>query len=191
MNCAKSPDAGEIVCVLDAMDECHPDGRQQLINKLIEFYQKHAQTCGPWQRLKFLITSRPYHDLVASFQKLSRTMAFVRFDGDDKSAQISKEINLVIDARVDKIARDFSEDDRRKVAEQLKSMEHHTYLWLHLIFDIIEQSPSEHGTVSDVESLLSGQASQVSEAYERIWRGARMSFIRKHSSRLFSLLPVH
>ena len=64
-------------------------------------------------------------------------MAYVRFDGDDKAAQISNEISLVIDARVNETARDFGEDDRRKISEQLKSMEHRTYLWLHLTFDII------------------------------------------------------
>lgn len=28
VNCVKSPDAGEVVCALDALDECHHDSRQ-------------------------------------------------------------------------------------------------------------------------------------------------------------------
>ncbi|KAL1993134.1 hypothetical protein VTN49DRAFT_3891 [Thermomyces lanuginosus] len=104
MNCVKSPDAGEIVCVLDALDECHHDSREQLINKLREFYQQHAQASGPRPKVKFLIASRPYDDLAAAFSRFSHTLAYVPFDGDDKSAQISKGINLVIDARVDEIA---------------------------------------------------------------------------------------
>lgn len=100
-------------------------------------------------------------------------MAYVRFDGDDKAAQISNEINLVIDAGVNEIARDFGEDDRRKISEQLKSMEHRTYLWLHLTFDIIEHSPSDYSRRSDVEALLSDLPSEVSEAYERILKRSK------------------
>lgn len=134
INCADSPNAGEIVCVLDGLDECHPKSREQLIGKLKEFY------CGPrgsWPKLKFLVTSRPYDDLLNSFDGISRAKTYARIDSDDKAPQISNEINLVIDAKVDEIARDFGEDNRRKIANELKNLEHRTYLWLHLTFDII------------------------------------------------------
>ncbi|KAL4755652.1 ankyrin repeat-containing domain protein, partial [Aspergillus foveolatus] len=166
--CANLPDAGEIVCVLDALDECNAVSRRQLINKLREFY------CQPWRpsnslsKLKFLITSRPYDDLETSFKKLSNQTTYLRLDGDERYFQISKEINLVIDAKLDEIARDFGEDDRQTISQKLKSMENRTYLWLHLIFDIIEQSPGEYGRRSDVEALLSNLPSRVSEAYEKI-----------------------
>ncbi|KAH8744416.1 hypothetical protein F5882DRAFT_455073 [Hyaloscypha sp. PMI_1271] len=158
--CADSPDAGEIVCVLDALDECNADGKRQLLDKLKDFY------CLPrsksFWKLKFLITGRPDSDLEASFKRFSDTPTFWHVDGDDKSAQISKEIDLVIDARVGEIARDFEEDDRGRISERLKSMEHRTYLWLHLTFNIIEWSPS------DVETLLSDLPTEVSKAYEKI-----------------------
>lgn len=47
-------------------------------------------------------------------------------------------------------------------------MEHRTYLWLHLTFNIIEQSPSAYGRRCDVEALLSDLPSEVSKAYEQI-----------------------
>ncbi|KAF7161294.1 hypothetical protein CNMCM5623_006911 [Aspergillus felis] len=168
MDSTDSPDTGEIVCVLDALDECSKDGRKQLIDKLKEFYCRPSRTTNPLSKLKFLITSRPYDDLEESFKGFSDTTAYLRFDGDEKSAQISKEVNLVINAKVDEIARDFEEGDRRKISEQLKSMEHRTYLWLHLTFNIIEQSPSEYGRRCDVEALLSDLPSEVSQAYEKI-----------------------
>ncbi|KAF7179589.1 hypothetical protein CNMCM7691_008637 [Aspergillus felis] len=166
--CADSPDTGEIICVLDALDECSMDSRQQLIDRMKEFYCQPWRLSNPLLKLKFLITSRPYDYLEASFKRFSNTTAYLRFDGDEKSAQISKEINLVIDAKVYDIARDFEEGDRRKISEQLKSMEHRTYLWLYLTFDIIEQSPSEYGRRSDMEALLSDLPSKVSQAYEKI-----------------------
>ncbi|KAE8394506.1 hypothetical protein BDV23DRAFT_5179 [Aspergillus alliaceus] len=168
VDCANSPDAGEIVCVLDALDECNADGRRQLIEKLKGFYCQPRHPSNALSKLKFLITSRPYDDLEASFKKLSDSTAYLHFDGDEKSGQISNEINLVIDDRMDEIARDFEESDRRMISKQLKNMEHRTYLWLHLVFDIIKQNPSEYGRRPDVEALLSNLPLEVSEAYEKI-----------------------
>jgi hypothetical protein len=66
------------------------------------------------------------------------------------------------------IADSFAYEDRRAICKRLKGIEHRTYLWLHLTFDIIEQSPSEYGRRTDIENLLSELPSQISEAYERI-----------------------
>ncbi|KAJ5433545.1 uncharacterized protein N7458_012701 [Penicillium daleae] len=168
VNCAGSLDAGEIVCVLDALDECNIDGRRQLIDKLKEFYCQPRHSSKSLSKLKFLITSRPYDDLEASFKKFSGITAYMRFDGDEKSAEINNEVNLVIDAKMHEIARDFKEDDRLTISHRLKSMNHRTYLWLRLTFDIIEQNPSIYGRPCDVETLLSDLPYEVSEAYEKI-----------------------
>ncbi|KAF3491527.1 uncharacterized protein GIQ15_01044 [Arthroderma uncinatum] len=168
-DCAESPDAGEIICVLDALDECEKDSRKQLIDKVKDFYCQPNDIQNLPSKLKFLITSRPYDVIEASFRKFSDT-AYVRFDGDEKFVEISEEINLVIDFKVDQIAADFgfSESDQRKISERLKSMKNRTYLWLHLTLDIIEQNPAEFGKRSEVEALLSDMPSEVSEAYEKI-----------------------
>lgn len=80
VNCACSPDAGGIICVLDDLDECPPESRRQLLSELREFY------CGPWRftdslpRLRFLIISRPYDDLEFSFRRLSDTIAYAALE---------------------------------------------------------------------------------------------------------------
>ncbi|KAH8763942.1 hypothetical protein F5882DRAFT_453250, partial [Hyaloscypha sp. PMI_1271] len=167
-DCVTSPDAGEIICVLDALDECKQDSRQDFINTLKGFYSRGESISISSTRLRFLVTSRPYPDLESSFQKFRTTTAYLRLDGDEKSEQIRQEINLVIDARLQDITDGFTANDQRKISERLKSMEHRTYLWLHLTFNIIEKSPTEFGKRSDIEKLLSHLPSQVSDAYERI-----------------------
>ncbi|KAK3947728.1 ankyrin repeat-containing domain protein [Pseudoneurospora amorphoporcata] len=162
LECVRSSDTGEVVCILDALDECDKRSRKELINKLKDFYCQ-----PPSSKLKFLITSRPYDDLEANFGNFPTTK-YLRFDGDDKSADIGREINLVIDERVNTVMGSFNADDRCEISQRLKSMENRTYLWLYLIFDIIEESLSRYGKRSSVESLLSDVPSQVSEAYEKI-----------------------
>jgi len=167
-DCVTSPDTGEIICVLDALDECKEDSRQEFIKILNEFYSRSEGLPISSRKFRFLITSRPYLDLEISFQKFRTTTTYLRFDGDEKSEQIRQEIDLVIDARLQDITDGFTASDQQKISERLKSMNHRTYLWLHLTLDIIEKSPTEFGKRSDIEKLLSRLPSQVSDAYERI-----------------------
>jgi ankyrin repeat protein len=167
LECVSSSDTGEVVCMLDALDECERNSRGELINTLKDFYCRPHHLSHSSSKLKFLITSRPYDDLEAHFGNFLTTR-YLRFDGDDKSADIGREINLVIDERVKNVMASFAVDDRRKISERLKSMENRTYLWLYLIFDIIKENLSRYGKRSSIERLLSDVPSQVSEAYEKI-----------------------
>lgn len=183
-SCAKSSNAGEIICLLDALDECNRDSRMELIEQLKSFYTEQARSPSRPSKLKFLITSRPYDDLEASFRMFSDTATYLRFDGDDKSEQIGREINLVIDARICDIGYGLTDEGRRIISERLKSMENRTYLWLHLTFDIIKQSPSEYSRRQDIEKLLSDLPTQVSDAYEKILSRS------KESEKTITLLQI-
>ncbi|KAL4767455.1 hypothetical protein BDW60DRAFT_220489 [Aspergillus nidulans var. acristatus] len=165
--CLISPDAGDIICIFDALDECKPESRREMIEILEKlFHLCETRSCP--SSLKVLVTSRPYDSIENAFESLLEPSTCLRFDGDDKSEQIREEIDLVIDARVPDIARGFAADDQRKITERLKGMQNRTYLWLHLTFDIIEKSPARYGRRSDVEKLLSNLPSRVSDAYEKI-----------------------
>ena len=167
LECVRSSDTGEVVCILDALDECDKRSRDELINKLKDFYCQPHDLAHTSSKLKFLITSRPYDDLEAYFGKFLTTK-YLRFDGDDKSADIGREINLVIDERVNTVMSSFNADDRLKISQRLKSMKNRTYLWLYLIFDIIKENLSRYGKRSSFENLMSDIPSQVSEVYEKI-----------------------
>jgi hypothetical protein len=164
---ASSSIDGETVCILDALDECEENGRQEIIDSLKQLYSPGRRLSSPTSKLKFLVTSRPYRDLEISFEKFPAT-TYLRLDGAEKSEQISREINLVIDDKVPKITHNFTDGDRLKISEHLKSKKNRTYLWLHLTLDIIEKSPSEYGKRSDVERLLSDIPSEIADAYEKI-----------------------
>ncbi len=165
LKCARSPDAGEIVCILDALDECNEDGQQQLVSQLKDFFSKQDSIPS---KLKFLVTSRPYYDLETYFAKFSAVATYMHFDGDDKSEQIGQDINLVIDNRLIGITPGFTDQDRCTIRDHLKNMKNRTYLWLYLTFDIIEHNRSEYARPSDVKQLLSELPSKVSDAYEKI-----------------------
>ncbi|KOS36602.1 hypothetical protein ACN38_g12637, partial [Penicillium nordicum] len=167
IQCVGSPVLGEVVCVLDALDECKSDSMRQFLGNLKNSYS-NPKLSSSTSKLKFLLTSRPYDSLETSFHDFPDTTSFLHFDGDDKSVEINNDIDLVIDAKLQKVARNFGESDRQMISNQIKEMKNRTYLWLHLTFDIIEQSPSQYRRRSYIKGLLSSLPSEVSDAYENI-----------------------
>ncbi|KAL9066656.1 MAG: hypothetical protein Q9161_007415 [Pseudevernia consocians] len=160
--------AGEIICILDALDECEENARNQIMEKLLRFCSQEETRQNLSSKLKFLVTSRPYDDLEQKFHRLSDVSTYMRFDGNEKSHEIGQEINLVIDAKIPHIMGDFSDENRKRISDRLKEMDHRTYLWLFLTIDIIEKSPSRFRRKSDIDSLLFNLPSEISDAYERI-----------------------
>ena len=147
--------------MLDAFDECDYNSRKQLIDEIHKLYLG----IYPSKR-KFLITSRPHHDLELSFRKFSEASAFIRLDCDDISGQISKEIDLVIDHRLLDITDGFTDEDRRIISERLKLMNNRKYLWLSLTFETVEQKGSSRRI--DVENILAELSETVSDKYENL-----------------------
>ena len=164
---AADPAAGEIICVLDALDECREDARNMLIQTMTGFYsvQRKART-----HLKFLATSRPYVEIERAFHGGIKDMTSIRLRGEDESKQISKEIDLVIDVRVPHIcgAREPPLDlnVQQSLISGLKSPDNRTYLWLHLTLDVIENTLES--TIHDLRLLITRLPRSVEDAYEKI-----------------------
>ena len=165
------PEAKDVTCVLDALDECRPSDRKILIAMLSNFYAQTSAaeaTKRSSSRFKILVTSRPYDDIEIDFLRGLENLPTIRLRGEDENDQISSEIDTVIRMRVDRLARDLLLDDQTKgkLETKLLEMEHHTYLWLHLatesVYDTYRHSlRPEHASIS----LL---PSSVEDAYEKI-----------------------
>lgn len=164
LECAENH-TDDVICVLDALDECTADDRQRFIRRLDELYGDEG---SPKKRLKFLITSRPYDDIERSFQPVSKYSQYFRFDADERHSDISYDIGLVIDEKIGTFASNFRPEDQQRIAEKLKSQGTKTYLWLHLTLNIIASRPRRYGRARDVDALLSDIPSQVAEAYDKI-----------------------
>lgn len=166
ITCAENMTCGNIVCVLDAMDECNKQDRDQLIRKIDGFYDDGPLAARA--NLKFLITSRAYGDIERSFRPMSKRTEYFRFDADGRHKEISHDIGLVIDAEMESFASEFNDGDREKIAETLKSKGTKTYLWLHLTLRILKADPSQYSRRRDIDALLAEVPDQVSEAYEKL-----------------------
>ena len=163
---AADPQAGEIICVLDALDECREQARE-LIQQLSRFYSSpnKLQT-----RLKFLVTSRPYVDIERAFHSTIEDIASINLRGEEESEKISNEIDLVISVRVPQICRARRPPISPKVQQDLISclskIKNRTYLWLYFIFDVIQRSLDS--TKFRLERLINTLPRSVEDAYEKM-----------------------
>ena len=118
----KSPVAGEILCVFDALDECEQAERRIILDSLIELYSAQSNSEDTVIQLKFLITSRLENDIEVRFRRLQDNPLFTRFDSDQESNKIIKEIDHFIDYQITLVGYNLGKSGQAKIAEYLKSL---------------------------------------------------------------------
>ena len=157
---------GEVACVLDALDECQFDDRVQLIKTMSLF----TMAASKKPNLKFLVTSCPYDDISRHFQILKSQVPTIHLRGESEEeiVKISGEINLFNKARVREIAdqRLLDADDQAFLREQLAGVPNRTYLWVHLVLNVIENMPGF--TRGNVRRAIKNIPKTVDDSYERI-----------------------
>ncbi|UKZ96666.1 uncharacterized protein TrAFT101_011444 [Trichoderma asperellum] len=171
LSVAENRSAGEIVCVLDAIDECEDRGRSQLARALQTLYNT-----GRSFNLKFLLTSRPYVDIRHGFRPPDiPKLAVIHLSGesDVEMMKISQEIDTFIRARVQVVGEklQLTDDEQDLLLRELMRVPNRTYLWVHLTLDLIEQDLDLDKTA--IVRTTSHLPNTVEEAYEKILSRSR------------------
>lgn len=187
MECARDPEAGEIICVLDALDECNELARKDLITQLCCFYSAQNQRKT---KLKFLATSRPYYDIERVFYSSIDDMSTVRLKGEYESEKISREIDLVINHQIPLISKSrhipLKPEVQNALIEYLTKLPNRTYLWLHFVLDVIRKSLDS--TAIRLERLINKLPLTVEDAYEKILARIDGSESAKQARRLLHIM---
>jgi ankyrin repeat domain-containing protein 50 len=171
LSAASDKNAGEIVCLLDAIDECEDHGRRQLAQALCKLYETKSNF-----NLKFLLTSRPYGEIRQGFQSLEiPELPVIHLSGesDIEMKKISREIDVFIKARVRNIGGrlDLRNDEQDLLLQELMHVPNRTYLWVHLTLDLIESDLDIDKT--GIVNATSHLPKTVDEAYDRILSKSR------------------
>lgn len=155
------PRAGRIYCVLDALDECVEEDRRTLLSTMERAFTEpeNSELEG---NVKFLVTSRPYQDI-------ERQLFFlIRLEGEKETETIKKEIDRVIKHKVPELSKRLRLDQRQQSLLQAKllSVEHRTYLWLHLVLESLVQSNNFNRKKFD--KIMEDLPRSVEAAYDKI-----------------------
>lgn len=157
--------AKNIICVFDAFDECNDQKQSRLLESLEDFCLD-SRTSFFASRLKFLVTSRSYFEIRRRFNKILKAFNNIELVENNELASIQKEIDLVIKHQVANLKR----ENRlvSKISEHLKKrlleIEHKTYLWFHLLWNIVRKNLLEINF--EMNRLIDNLSNDIKDFYE-------------------------
>ncbi|KAI0972316.1 hypothetical protein F4678DRAFT_57683 [Xylaria arbuscula] len=132
---ADDKNAGEIIIIIDALDECEESERSDFAKALCKFYGNGTSTSF----LKILLTSRPYVRIKRDFQILENRLPTIHLSGEDQVEvdKISKEIDIFIKHKANELSAilQLEPEEREILQNELTQVPNRTYLWVSLIFD--------------------------------------------------------
>ena len=136
---AKSPEAGIILCLLDALDKCEEVGRERLITSLKLLQPDMGE---PKSKIMFLVTSRSSPGIDKHFNS-----NIIWLFGDDVQEAMNLETRHVILDRVSQLAAKLALDHeiQTMLQSRLLEMQNRTHLWLHLTLAVIEEASGMRG----------------------------------------------
>ncbi|KAK0762687.1 hypothetical protein N5P37_005505 [Trichoderma harzianum] len=165
-NAVNDIQTGPIIIVLDALDKCLASEFENLMKHIeIQFSETH-QVQG---KLKYLLTCRPYDQIVSRFQYLRDSFPNIHIPGEEESDTISQEINCVITYRAKRLSikNNLPSEIENYLEFRLGNTPHRTYLWVFLIFDYLDKEIFKK-TQKEVESIITTLPKSINEAYEQI-----------------------
>jgi hypothetical protein len=146
---AADKSSGNVICIIDGLDECEEPTRILLIRSLVSFYSEteNQNIMGPF--LKVLVTSRPYLSIEHEFYDLPS----IRLRAEDETDLTSGDIELVVKAKVKMFGekRHLSSEVQSALLEHLISNADRTFLWVSLVLADLEKSPRvSKGALNDI-----------------------------------------
>ena len=137
--CARDPQTGQFVCVLDGLDECEPTERGELLTKLGGFVSAMGTRAEdqPRSRVKFFLTSQSLEGgLVEEYERLreaagSEVTWFI--DADEMGPRIRADMDPIIQSMVNIVHR----DQREAVERIIRGNDQINWLWLRVAVEFI------------------------------------------------------
>jgi ankyrin repeat protein len=177
-NVLQEPEAGKVILVMDALDECLNPELNKLLCGLGSQYRDLTES---GTKVKYIFTTRPYEQILLGFKRNFNDASTIRIPGEEESDTISQEVNLVIQYRVGRLAGDMGLKDELKeiLTQELLEVSHRTYLWVHLIFNFL-QTKRFKKTKDGITSAARTLPKSVNAAYNQILsRSDDESMVRK------------
>ena len=160
-------DFGNVICILDAIDECSDDDSKKLLPRL-------AAITTSSNSIKILITSRPYISIEnALFHKTGLDKNEICLSGEAKAEQsmIEQEIGDFITSKVQDFrklreSREIYDNAHKNLQSHLDGIKNRSYLWVSAVFSELEREvyAPEYILMETIKEL----SENVDKAYESI-----------------------
>ncbi|KAM5430041.1 hypothetical protein McanMca71_007477 [Microsporum canis] len=161
----RDPEAGPVIFILDALDECRGSDLRNLLQRLKNQFTQN----GGFGMVRFIATSRPYSHIMSEYRGVADAFPCIHIPGEEESDAISEEINHVIRHRVNQLGkkRELRSEIKCHLENRLLTNPHRTYLWVYLVFDYLETQDFKR-TKKGIEFPIDTLPNSVNQVYENI-----------------------
>ncbi|PWW77828.1 hypothetical protein C7212DRAFT_356725 [Tuber magnatum] len=151
---------GDLICVLDGLDECEKKTRAQLLPRLTRL----AESGDSNPPLKFLVTGRPYHEIRKELDSRATT---IRLKGEEEVNAITTDVNRVIDDGIRELESVWeSPAELEYLGNLLKSSADRTFLWVSLVLEILKDC--EGGSRNEFTNIVTTASRDLAGFYTKI-----------------------
>ncbi|KAJ9156533.1 ankyrin [Pleurostoma richardsiae] len=159
--------AGNVICIVDALDECDASSRDRLIERMSAYIERRRELPGPY--FKLLLTSRGYQTIEDAF----KTVPHIRLKTEAYVENINQDIVLFTEEQMKVMQRitGCSDQVRKRIQDQLIEKADQTFLWVSLVLDMLTKSTdaSEYA----FNKLLRSFPAQLDDMYEEILQSSK------------------
>jgi hypothetical protein len=160
------PDCGNVICIIDGLDECEKSTRDKLIHYLVQIFTPPGPIgCNANEVfLKVIVTSRPY----VLIERRFRSLPEIRLKAEEETVAISSDIERVVDANIKElgIMLDLPEDVQLNLRDNLIKGADRTFLWVSLILNILKDTAE--ASQNEFHEMLNSLPSDLDTVYETI-----------------------
>ena len=157
----KDPEAGEVFCLIDALDECEKESRQSFLTNLTELF---TSLQSKKKIFKFVVTSRPENDIEESLTATSPSIRNIRVDTGKINDDLSKFINIKVDELSNK--KKYQPNQKDKIKRTLTDKAGGTFLYVSLVLHELQKAKIFSQVIEKLQKL----PSDLNEVYDRILR---------------------
>ena len=155
----KDPEAGEVYCLIDALDECEKESRGQFLTKLTELFcsQQSKKTT-----FKFILTSRRESDIVELLSASSPAIRNIQVD----SGKVKSDLSRFIDNKVNELAtkKGYEPQQKERIKRTLTEKAGGTFLYVSLVLHDLQKA----NRFRNAQQKLRELPPNLNDAYDRI-----------------------
>ena len=154
---------GNVIWVIDALDECEEGSRHELMKVLVKFFRNLNLASHSW--LKIILTGRPYRELERGFQLLPS----IRLRAEDDDTGRAEDVKRAVNHRVEMMAQSLGirhADRINALKNSLITRANETFLWTSLVLDELDKSLE--GSEEQIKQTINQIPPSLDAVYERI-----------------------
>ena len=156
--------SANIIFILDGLDECECESRKRLLDTLAEYFSSAISGNRSTGLVKCLVTSRPYTWIERSFYSLPE----IRLKGENEIQAIDHDIASLIHQKLTRITamKNLTIDTKRSLRDKLNASAGHTFLWVALVLEMIENASS--ASANNLAQIFCQTPPSLDALYEKI-----------------------